>query len=207
MRNVSRNYKPSSPLHPLPRGFDRGQTRSARWTERIGSGGAYKRAALCIVDSLCPRGCSETEVGARVPPGRSRTRRLRPLSVAIGYRASEASYGVTAAAQAKALRMAFADSWGRRGLTRESLNLDAPPPIIPWGASSSTTTPPPPPPSPQAYVTYLHRHRRSILSRDFRARDYARRNLSLEFVSRIGEGGRRADPAHIYTRARSRRGK
>lgn len=128
MRNVSRNYKPSSPLHPLPRGFDRGQTRSARWTEKIGSGGAYKRAALCIVDSLCPRGCSETEVGARVPPGRSRTRRLRPLSVAIGYRASEASYGVTAAAQAKALRMAFADSWGRRGLTRESLNLDAPPP-------------------------------------------------------------------------------
>lgn len=39
-----------------------------------------------------------------------------------------------------------------------------------------------------------HRHRRSILSRDFRARDYAPRNLSLEFVTRIDEGRERSVP-------------
>lgn len=128
------------------------------------------------MDSLCPRGCSETEVGARVPPGLEDT----SLSqwTGIGRRTV-----LRPRCGTKALRTdAFADS-GRRGLARESVNLD--PAIALYDQPS------------QAYVTYLlslslsrhrHRHRRSILSRDFRARDYAARNLSLEFVTRIDEG-------------------
>lgn len=208
MRNVSTEQQPS-PSAPVDPSVDR--------HDRLDGPREWDRAAR----TSAPRPASwipfVLEVVAKTEVGRARpTRTLEdtspttPLRLGYGYRRHRRHrIGVTRRKHCGwRLRIVGAD---RRGLTRESVNLDRhplslslPPSIHPYRGEPAAQRPLLPSPSPQAYVTYLHRHRRSILSRDFRARDYARRNLSLEFVSRIGGRGRCADPGtHTHTHARA----
>lgn len=150
------------------------------------------------MDSLCPRGCSETEVGARVPPGLEDT----SLSqwTGIGRRTV-----LRPRCGTKALRTdAFADS-GRRGLARESVNLD--PAIALYDQPS------------QAYVTYLlslslslgidididARFCPAIFELEITRPAIYRSNLLLE--STRGERGAHAHPTRIENFVSSGRGR